>query len=428
MAELVDELRLQPIPIGAKGWPLSAAGIPASEVASQNWRLLEGDVALPALILRNAELRSNIATMAAWCREAGVLLAPHGKTTMAPAILELQTAAGAWALTAATPAHAQLYRQFGVPRVLYANQLVERHAIAWFVAELESDPDFELITLVDSAAGAQLLGGEMALAGGHRRVDVLVEVGELGGRAGARTIDQALDAARAVAAEPRLRLIGVEGFEGLLRSTDANQEIPRVTAFLDRVSAAMEAIAAENLFEDSEEILVSVGGSAFFDYVVRQFAGGSVRGRPTRTLLRSGAYVTQDDGAYRVLSALGDRAAQGQVRLSNAIEVWAAVLSRPEPDLIILGMGKRDVASDIGLPQPALWKPAGGGDVLPLAGSIVALTDQHAHVRISDESPLQIGDLVGVTISHPCTTLDRWRLIPVVDSEYRIIDAIHTFF
>jgi len=38
------------------------------------------------------------------------------------------------------------------------------------------------------------------------------------------------------------------------------------------------------------------------------------------------------------------------------------------------------------------------------------------------------GDLVCLGISHPCTTLDKWRVIPVLDEQDRVIDAVHTFF
>ena len=36
--------------------------------------------------------------------------------------------------------------------------------------------------------------------------------------------------------------------------------------------------------------------------------------------------------------------------------------------------------------------------------------------------------LVGCGISHPCTAFDKWRLIPVVDDDYTVVDAVLTFF
>ena len=69
---------------------------------------------MPLLVLRDSALRHNATAMADWCGDAGVLLAPHGKTTMAPQLFARQFEAGAWAITAATLAQAQVYRAFGV--------------------------------------------------------------------------------------------------------------------------------------------------------------------------------------------------------------------------------------------------------------------------------------------------------------------------
>lgn len=427
-AELVSGLRAQPIPVGAKGWPAAAEGMPVHQVAAQEWRVLNGDLPLPALVLREEALHFNIRTMAKWCRAAGVLLAPHAKTTMAPQIFDLQLGAGAWALTAATFVHARLYRHFGVQRILLASQLVEPQAIAWFANELDADPDFELVTLVDSVAGAKQLSRGLQKSNGHRQVDVMIEVGELGGRTGVRAPEEAVEVAQAVTDEPRLRLVGIEGFEGLLRSTSVDQELPRVEAFLNRMQAAIDAVAKAQLFVGGESVIISAGGSAFFDRVVDRFRSATVQGQPATIILRSGAYVTQDDGAYRRLSALGDRATTDSEKLRNAIEVWSVVLSRPEPDLVILNMGKRDAPNDIEPPTPVLAHTPGEPSPRRLTGRVVSLTDQHAHVRIDPACRLASGDLVGATVSHPCTAFDRWRLIPVIDENYHVVDAIYTFF
>jgi D-serine dehydratase len=36
--------------------------------------------------------------------------------------------------------------------------------------------------------------------------------------------------------------------------------------------------------------------------------------------------------------------------------------------------------------------------------------------------------MVALGVSHPCTTFDKWRLIPVVDETYTVRSAIQTFF
>ena len=63
-----------------------------------------------------------------------------------------------------------------------------------------------------------------------------------------------------------------------------------------------------------------------------------------------------------------------------------------------------------------------------LGGEVTELNDQHAYLRLDAGTSLGPGDLVCLGISHPCTTLDKWRLIPVLDEQDRVIDVVHTFF
>ncbi|MFD0521552.1 type III PLP-dependent enzyme domain-containing protein [Paractinoplanes durhamensis] len=95
----------------------------------------------------------------------------------------------------------------------------------------------------------------------------------------------------------------------------------------------------------------------------------------------------------------------------------------PEPGLAIAGMGKRDAPFDEGLPVP--WEVRRGSATLPAAGmSVTKLNDHHTYV-VADG--LQPGDLIRFGISHPCTAFDKWRYLPVVDEEHRVVDVLQTF-
>jgi D-serine dehydratase len=104
------------------------------------------------------------------------------------------------------------------------------------------------------------------------------------------------------------------------------------------------------------------------------------------------------------------------------------VLSRPEPTLALVGAGKRDVSYDVGLPVPLAVRDRHGARSVRGQMDVFELNDQHAYVRIEPADPLAPGDLVGLGISHPCTTFDKWRLIPVVDDDYAVVDAVATYF
>ena len=91
-------------------------------------------------------------------------------------------------------------------------------------------------------------------------------------------------------------------------------------------------------------------------------------------------------------------------------------------------MGKRDVAYDLELPIPLVVKDHDGFRDVRDAFRAFDLNDQHVYVHVPPDDPVAVGDLLGCGISHPCTAFDKWRLIPVVDDDYRVIDAIQTFF
>src|SRR5262245_43772244 len=347
------------------------------------------EIPLPVLVLRESALAHNLALMQRWCADHGVSLAPHGKTTMAPALIRRQLDAGAWGMTAATVAQMTVMRDAGARRVILANELVGAPEIAWFE---RARAGIDAYCLVDSVAGVRALA-----AGAQRPLPVLIELG--GPRAGCRTLAQALAVADAIV--PPLVLAGVEGFEGTLPEEE-------VDPFVDRLRELVAALDARGAFAAVEEIIATAGGSAFFDHVVEglRFSGLS---RPVRVVLRSGCYVTHDDGIYAESSPLGD--------LRAALELWARVLSCPEPGLAIAGFGKRDAPYDLGL--PIVRSPAGV--------VVESLNDQHAYLRDPD-GVLAVGDTIVCGISHPCTAFDKWPLIGVVDDDDVVIGAIRTYF
>jgi D-serine deaminase-like pyridoxal phosphate-dependent protein len=58
----------------------------------------------------------------------------------------------------------------------------------------------------------------------------------------------------------------------------------------------------------------------------------------------------------------------------------------------------------------------------------VRLDDQHCYLELLGGTELAPGEALCLGVSHPCTAFDKWRVIPVVDDDYRVVDAIHTFF
>jgi D-serine dehydratase len=399
------------------------------DVRSRGWNVLGRDFLPPVMVLKDSALRHNSKLVAAYCKRHDFLLAPHGKTAMSPQLLKLQLDDGAWAVTAATMSQVRVWRAVGVDRVILANELVEPAAIRWLAGELNADPSFDFYCLVDSVAGVRLLEsgmGEAKLAG---RLQVLLEVGPHGGRTGCRTHPEAFEVARALAGSQHLALAGVEAFEGVIDAPNLTATLHAVDDFLQDMRTLVQELDEADLFGQAPAVIITAGGSAFPDRAVACLGGEWSLSRPVRLVLRSGCYLTHDAVHYKQLSPFGGRLPETG-RLVEALEVWGAVLSVPEPGLAILGFGKRDVPHDLELPVPRLVKTPGPQPPIPLRvdASITKVMDQHAFLKVSAEAHLKVGDLVGCGISHPCTAFDKWRLIPVVDDGYAVIDAVLTYF
>jgi D-serine dehydratase len=415
---------------GTKGIPLDQPPLRLGDVGAQGWSLLDGDLAFPVAILHQSVLQQNAAWMRDFLSRTGTSICPHGKTTMAPQLFHRQLEDGAWGITLATPQEVRVAYDHGVKRILLANELTEPSAIRWVRSTLDSDPGFEFTCLVDSLLGVRRLA---SIRGTGRPLAVLLELGIPGGRTGVRSLAEGLAVARAVEASAGLALQGVECFEGIIITQDPQADEQRITAWLDTLGELARGCASEDLFQ-TEEVLLSAGGSAYFDLVVRSL-GQVDLGRPTRVLLRSGCYLSHDAGHYRrlvdLLEARLPVAWHPPSHLAPALEVWGQVLSRPEPGLAFLNLGKRDVAHDLGLPRPAHWFRKSVHDLpLPVAEDwrITTLYDQHAKLEFPVGADLDIGDLVGCAISHPCTTFDKWQVVFMVDDRYRVVEAVKTFF
>lgn len=411
-----------------KGFPPEAAPCALGSVGERGWNLFAGDLGSPVAVLRREVMEGNALWMRRFLALSGASLCPHGKTTLAPQLFHRQLAEGAWGLTLATPQQAQVAFRHGIPRVLLANQVVDPAALRALGRLVAEEPARELRVFADSAEGvARLAQGWEA----PRPLPVLVELGLAGGRCGARTVSEGLALARAVAASHRLRLAGVACYEGIVVSGDAAADVRTVDAWLEALVDLARAAEAEGLFEPGEVIL-SAGGSAYFDRVAAILGSAALKA-PTRVLLRSGCYLTHDAGHYQRLVARlegrieADRKPEGH--LAPALEVWSQVISCPEPGLAFLDAGKRDLSCDLGLPQPGRWlHPGGRPQACPETWRITALHDQHARLELPPGSDLRIGDRVGLAVSHPCTTFDKWPLVFEVAEDGTVLGGIRTLF
>jgi D-serine dehydratase len=396
----------------------------ASAAASLGWNLLREDLSLPAAVLYRDRLLQNQQWMRRFIEAYGVKIAPHGKTTMAPKLFEMQLQGGAWGITLATAHQTRVAYEYGVRRVLMANQLVGRQNLA-VISQLLRDPDFTFYCLVDSAEGVDALGEWFGALDMPLRV--LIELGVMGGRAGVRDEAQLAAVLRALEQwRKTVRLCGVEVYEGVLPDEAS------IRAFLRHACDVTAQLMAEKRFDLAPPILTGAG-SAWFDVVAEEFTSAKFD-EPVEIVLRPGCYLTHDVGSYRkahermlLSNPVAREMGEG---LQPALHIWAYVQSLPEPQRAIVGMGRRDAAFDSGLPVPALHYRPGGStpQQAPPHWETTKLMDQHAYLRIEPGDDLRVGDMVGFDICHPCLTFDKWRVIPVVDTAFTVVDVVQTFF
>lgn len=411
----------EPVDWRFKGMPAAAQGLTLGEARAAGLRL--SGFLPPVAVLDGEALEHNLAAMAGFCARHGLALAPHGKTTMAPQLYARQFDHGAWGQTAATPSQLRVYRAFGVSPVLLANELVDPAALAWLAGELARDPEFRFACWVDSTRGVALM--TEALRDAPRPVDVLVELGAPGARTGVRDLATGLAVAEAVAASPALRLVGVSGYEGAITLDATRDALDAVRAYLGDLRALALELAGRGHFDGAGEVLVTAGGSAYFDLVAEVLGGPWPDGLPVLPVLRSGAYITHDSGIYARTSPLGTRPRTDGPALRPALRVWTQVLSNPEPGLAFLNAGKRDVPYDVEMPIPEVARR--NGVTRPFEATVTKLNDQHAYLSFAGD--LEIGDRVGLGISHPCTTFDKWPLLAVAGPDGEtVVDLIRTYF
>ncbi len=418
-----------------RGFPPGHVPLPLDAVGKQGWRPYDGAMALPLISLDREAFEGNVALMMDYVRDHGVAIAPHAKTPMSAALADVLLAAGAWGTTVADIRQAAVLLKAGQRRLILANEIGGAAAARRFAALAANHPDAELHVFVDSVGLVEAL---RAAWQGHSDLPPLGLLVELGaGRGGARSAEAAgaiLDTILA-AETSSFRLSGIAAYEGAAATADAEETLRRIDGLVAMMAAFLPKVRAR--IGDARPLIVTAGGSVFFDRVVAGLSAVVVADPGSLLVLRSGAIFFHDHGVYeRGLAGLDARAGfrfAGKVHSAGsgfrpALRVWAEVLSLPEPGLAICGMGLRDVAMDQGLPWPlALYRD--GASLGSLAGAdVLRLNDQHAFVTLPAGSDLRVGDVVEFGISHPCTCLDRHAILYGLDPDHTVTAAYSTSF
>jgi len=401
----------------------------------ETWNILNENVSLPAATLTNSSINHNQLWMEKFAERFQFQLAPHGKTTMLPALFKLQTASPySFGMTLATVPQVTVAFQNGVKRVIMANQLVGRCNMDIVSSIIERDSTFEFICLVDSPINVAQLGKFFEER--KQNIKVLLEYGIVGGRTGIRDEAQEIAVLKELSNwNSSISVIGVEFFEGIL------QDESEVRSFIQWALSRIQKLASNKVFI-RDEVMITGAGTAWFDIVADDFLKFE-RSCPVqlKKIVRSGCYLIYDKGLYtsmenRVLNMnLGDAKEGFEILSENlkpSLKIWAYVQSVPEANLAIIGIGRRDAGNDAGFPVPYLhYRPGNETPTYYNKGTsleIFKMMDQHSFMRIGENDDLQVGDILAFDIYHSCTTLDKWRNVLLIDDKYNVLQVFQSDF
>jgi D-serine deaminase-like pyridoxal phosphate-dependent protein len=335
----------------------------------------------PAAVLDLDAFDRNLAKMAARARAAGLALRPHGKSHKCSAIARRQIAAGAVGICCAKLAEAEAMAAAGIGAILVTSPIAGA-AQAGRAARLAQDlADFRMV--IDHSDGAAEIG-----AAAQGPIQVLIDVDPGMGRTGVHDAAQAVEVFRAVAAQPNLRLIGVQCYGGHwqhLEGADA-----RAAAVADGMAHLSRVVAA--LRQAGADIDVVTGGGT------GTFAADAAQG--VLTEVQPGSYPFMDREYRDALRADPDGA------FEHALTVTATVISANHPQWVTLDAGLKAFATDG--PLPVALTPKFADSPYRFFG------DEHGRLMRPPGQLVARGERVDFVPPHVDPTLDRYDVIHFV--------------
>ena len=335
----------------------------------------------PAAVLDLDAFDRNVARMAARAKAAGLALRPHAKSHKCSAVAHRQIEAGAVGICCAKLAEAEAMAAAGVAAILVTSPIAGA-AQAERAARLAQDvADFRIV--IDHPDGAAELG-----AAAQGPIQVLIDVDPGMGRTGVHDAAQAVEVARAIAAQSNLKLLGVQCYGGHWQHMEGANA--RAAAVADGMAYLSSVIAA--LRQAGANIQVVTGGGT------GTFEADAAQG--VLTEVQPGSFAFMDREYRDALKADPDGA------FEQALAIAATVISANHPKWVTVDAGLKAFATDG--PAPIALTPKFEGSTYRFFG------DEHGLLMRPEGQATERGERIDFVPPHIDPTLDRYDVMHFV--------------
>lgn len=324
----------------------------------------------PALVIYPELVRHNIDLAIRMIGDVD-RLRPHVKTHKSAEATRLMLDAGIRKFKCATIAEAEMLGMCGAPDVLLAYQPVGPK-VQRFIAVIEKCPATQFSCLTDDLGAAQAMAAAFAERGLETPVFIDLNIGQ--NRTGI-TPETAFDLYAACAAMNGIRPVGLQAYDGHIRSTDLKVRKAACNAAFARVTSLKDELVEAG---HPEPVIVAGGSPTFAIHAARE----QVECSP-------GTFIYWDKG-YSDLCP--------DQPFKPAALLVTRVVSLPDSSKICLDLGHKSVAAENSIEHRVFFPDAPG--LKPIGQS-----EEHLVMETETGHSWKVGDVLYGLPYHICPTV-----------------------
>jgi D-serine deaminase-like pyridoxal phosphate-dependent protein len=349
----------------------------------------------PCLILQEDLLLKNLSLFQQLANANNKKLRPHIKAHKSIELAKIQIEIGAVGICCSKLAEAEIMVEGGIKDILITSPIVGDTKLdrlgnlsqqATISVVTDSKP--QIIILSELAKKYQIV------------INVFIEIDIGQARCGVQPGIIAFEIAQEIIKYPNLSFSGIQAYHGKLQGIKSFKE--RTNA----IDTAMEKLSISlHYFKDGQLPVKTITGGGTGSFLIDLKL-------PFLNELQPGSYVTMDCNYSQ-----NEWDDAGRLELiSQPLSVLSTVISKPQPNKVILDAGWKSISNDAGTPKLKY-----GSDSFDFAG------DEHGVITSSKEwIDLEIGDQVELIPSHCDTTINLYDHFYLVNADYHrklVIDA-----